>query len=239
MKENENLFDLSEQVVLAKKNKRKSLEQKQKKVMAQAFQYAKKIDDENLQLEHITENVVSSNTSINETTYDDENSGKTDHPKKTSEETNFLSNGTRNVINDLTNYDTNEEEVLISKLPEDDIFDLNKKVKILDIVDRSYYIKDSSFKLLSKYAKKKGMSRNSFIVRLIGIGLSKELSNIKVSYTIAKAKKASLVLRIPLQYDQELENYKDKLIKESRGEVKFTKSEILDLLIENLLRNFY
>lgn len=108
------------------------------------------------------------------------------------------------------------------------------------IIDRSYMIKKVTHNKLIKYAKAKGVSKNIFVVELIRIGLEEELkyinANMQLTPTIGKPKKSSLNLRIPEDYDSRLEEHKLKVESELGDDIKISKSEILELLLERLIK---
>lgn len=119
------------------------------------------------------------------------------------------------------------------------IFSLTRVDKPKNI-DRNYIIKQKNFDTLTKYAKIKGQSRNSFVVDLIRIGIKEELYKITPDsiVTIGKPKKTKLNIKVPEIYDSKLDSYKEKLIKDYGDEFSISKSEILDSMLEILLNRF-
>lgn len=110
------------------------------------------------------------------------------------------------------------------------------------LLTTSYTIKKATIDRLTTYAKIKNISRNKFIVELIKIGIDEELYKINpkmnIELVIGKPKKISLGLKIPAEYDVVLEQHRQNLENSFNGEIKFSKSQILDLLFDLLLKRF-
>ena len=123
-----------------------------------------------------------------------------------------------------------------------DIFNLGKKAIKVEMLERNYLIKNRTVEALTKIAKIKKVSRNELVIELIKIGIEEELENISLdmnlSYFSSKIKKRKFNIRIPASYDEKLEKHKIKLEKESPEEIDLSKSEVLDIMFDLLLKRF-
>lgn len=123
-----------------------------------------------------------------------------------------------------------------------DIFNLGKKAVKVEMLERNYLIKNKTVETLTRIAKIKKVSRNELVIELIKIGIEEELGNISLdmnlSYFSSKIKKRKFNIRIPALYDEKLEKHKIKLEKESLEEIDLSKSEILDIMFDLLLKRF-